>query len=77
MRAWLPFACRALPRTCPCPDCPCASRALTLQVVERMTGQVCRELELDPSNPLARMVPIGVLEEAGVEVRRGVTFMIS
>ncbi|KAG2427732.1 hypothetical protein HXX76_012057 [Chlamydomonas incerta] len=39
-----------------------------VQVVERMTGQVCRELELDPSNPLARMVPIGVLEEAGVEL---------
>ncbi|KXZ49744.1 hypothetical protein GPECTOR_19g195 [Gonium pectorale] len=37
-----------------------------VQMVERMTGQMCRELELDPANPLSKMVPIGVLEEAGV-----------
>lgn len=44
-----------------------------MQVVERMTGQVVRDLELDPLNPLSRMIPIGVLEEAGSEVRgRGV-----
>ncbi|KAG2491710.1 hypothetical protein HYH03_009873 [Edaphochlamys debaryana] len=39
-----------------------------IQMVERMTGQVVKELELDPATPLGRMVPLGVLEEAGVEL---------
>lgn len=37
-------------------------------MVEHMTGQACKELHLDPVNPLGRMVPLGVLQEAGDQV---------
>ncbi|GLC53915.1 hypothetical protein PLESTB_000803500 [Pleodorina starrii] len=39
-----------------------------VQMVEHMTGQACKDLDLDPVNPLSRMVPMGVLEEAGIQL---------
>ncbi|GLI66654.1 hypothetical protein VaNZ11_010581 [Volvox africanus] len=39
-----------------------------VQMVEHMTGQACRELDLDPVHPLSKMVPLGVLEEAGIQL---------
>ncbi|GIL84825.1 hypothetical protein Vretimale_14370 [Volvox reticuliferus] len=39
-----------------------------VQMVEHMTSQACRELDLDPANPLSKMVPLGVLEEAGIQL---------
>lgn len=43
-------------------------RALA-QVVTRLTGQAVRDLDLDPTGPLASMAPLGLFEEQGKMVR--------
>lgn len=63
----------SLPPSRPAPLPSPRPHRCTAQVVERMTGQFVKDLDmqLDPMHPLGRMVPIGVLEEQGQEVRQG------